>query len=128
MDNFPELINQRDWVFYTNLGQLNIEQYNDAGLSTHYSYSRFTINNSFIGDFLLTPFPGAIFPNITYWPRCLEPRLFIDYKPPYVFVIDPFWPIATVYEQGRYKVVQVRFGHAYEPYAWRIPRRLFSRN
>lgn len=65
------------------------------------------MNNSQIYDFNNDFFPQAIFPNITYTPRCLEPRLYLNFKPPFVFVADPYWPIFRLYEQGRYKVVEV---------------------
>lgn len=63
--------NQRNWTYEIGTGQLDIYNYNDPGLGVHYSYSQFIINNSYIGDFNRAPFPGAIFPNITYQPRCL---------------------------------------------------------
>lgn len=103
-DKFGPIVNDGSWEFATFLGQFEITQINDAGLFVGYSYSSFTLNNSWIYDFPGNTFPATIFPNISFPPRCVEPRLYIDFKPPYVLVLDPFWPIASVYEQGRYKI------------------------
>lgn len=103
-DAFPTLTNNRNWTFNAQYGQLTIANGGNAGLSESYTYARFNMNNSNILDFNGISFPGAIFPNITFAPRCLEPRTYLNFKPAYVFVADPYWPIFTLYEQGRYKV------------------------
>ena len=50
-----------------------------------------------------------LFNNITYSPRCFEPRKYLGFKPPYVFEIDPYWPTVNVYEQGKYKILEVSY-------------------
>jgi hypothetical protein len=30
--------------------------------------------------------------------------MYLDFKPPYVFVANPYWPAVAVYEQGGYKI------------------------
>ena len=109
--SFPEVNNLRNWQYFTSFGQLDILNLDNPGIKVSYSYSALTIKNSQILDFNGDFFPTTIFPNITFPPRCLEPRLYLDFKPPYVLVLDPFWPIATVYEQGRYKILQVGYGY-----------------
>jgi len=111
---FTVLNNQRDWQFLASFGQLDIMQFSNNGISTSYSYARFILNNSQIVDFNGNTFPSAIFPNISFKPRCVEPRLYLDFKPPFVFVADPNWPIFTLYEQGRYKVLQVSLSTVYQ--------------
>ena len=71
---------------------------------TDYVYSTLVIRDSQILDFNGRTFPGAIFNNITYHPRCFGPRIYINYKPPFTFVADEYWPIFHLYEQGRYKI------------------------
>lgn len=97
MSMFSPLNNLRNWQFNALAGQLDISQYNNNGIFVSYSYASFIINNSIITDFNGQTFPAAIFPNITFSPRCLEPRLYLDYKPPFVFVADPYWPVFTLY-------------------------------
>lgn len=70
-------------------------------------YSALTIRDSRIYDFDNQTFPGTLFTNITFEPRCSDPQIYLDFKPPYVFVADPYWPIVTVYEQGGYKIITV---------------------
>jgi len=43
-------------------------------------------------------------------------------------VLDPYWPKATVYEQGRYKIIEVSYNSVYEAHSWQEDRRLFTRN
>lgn len=70
-DMFTVLNNQRDWQFLASFGQLDIMQFSNNGISTSYSYARFTLNNSQIVDFNGNTFPSAIFPNISFKPRCV---------------------------------------------------------
>jgi hypothetical protein len=128
MTQFGPVTNQNNWEFSTLLGQFDIVQINNPGLTISYSYSAFKLNNSLIYDFPGSTFPATIFPNITFPPRCLEPRLYIDFKTPYVLVLDPFWPMASVYEQGRYKIAEVSFGSVYQAQAWQQDRRLQFRS
>jgi len=107
MNVFNTLTNLRNWQFSAALGELRISLAENNGISVSYSYAGFLMNGSRIMDFTGRTFPAAIFPNITYQPRCFEPRLYLDFKPPFVFVADPYWPKFTLYEQGRYKVLEV---------------------
>lgn len=109
VDQFPTIQNLRGWSYSASFGQLNINNNGNAGLGISYTYARFTMNNSNILDFNGRAFPAAIFPNITFAPRCFEPRLYLDFKPPYVFSADPYWPTFTLYEQGRYKVFTMTY-------------------
>jgi hypothetical protein len=74
--------------------------------SVNYQYITFLVNNSQITDINSKTFPSAIFTNISFTPRCVEPRLYLDFKPPFLFVADPYWPVFTLYEQGRYKILE----------------------
>jgi hypothetical protein len=68
----PEPINNlRKWMFSIMAGALEISHYDDPGIYVSYNFAKFTINNSQIYDFNLDFFPAAIFPDITYTPRCL---------------------------------------------------------
>ena len=125
---FGPISNKNRWDFECSFGQFDVYQRDNPGLGVSYSFSAFTLNNSWIYDFPGNTFPGAIFPNITYTPRCLEPRLYINFKPPYVLVMDEYWPIASVYEQGRYKIAEVSYASIYQPQAWQQQRRLEFRN
>lgn len=71
MNMFNTIINNRNWTFSAAAGELSISQNSNAGIYITYSYAGFTINNSQIIDFNGNTFPAAIFPNITYRPRCL---------------------------------------------------------
>jgi hypothetical protein len=68
-------------------------------------YSAFNVINSRIYDFDNKTFPGTLFTNIPLQPRCQEPQIFLDFKPPYLLRADPYWPIVTMYEQGGYKIL-----------------------
>ena len=85
---FGPILNQRNWEFSTFLGQFDIVQFDNPGLSVSYAFSSFKLNNSLIYDFPKNTFPAAIFPNITFTPRCVEPRIFITFKAPYTLVLD----------------------------------------
>lgn len=125
---YNTVTNLRNWDFTAAAAQLTISQTDNNGISISYAYQGFTMNNSQINDFNGNTFPAAIFPNITYTPRCLEPRHYLDFKPPYVFSIDPYWPIFRLYEQGRYKVVEINFNQVIDYQAWQSQYRLQSRN
>lgn len=71
MTSFPSLTNNRSWQFTPSFGQLDITQYDNPGISISYSYANVVVENSLIEDFNLNSFPNAIFPNISYGPRCL---------------------------------------------------------
>lgn len=71
MNMFNTITNNRNWQFSAAAGELTISQNDNNGIYTSYSYAGFTINNSQIVDFNGNTFPAAIFPNITYQPRCL---------------------------------------------------------
>lgn len=105
MDIFNTLTNIRNWQFSAMAGELSISQADNNGIYVSYTFAKFTIKNSQIIDFNDNTFPAAIFPNITYQPRCFEPRLYLNFKPPFVFVADPNWPVFTLYDQGRYKIL-----------------------
>lgn len=124
---FNTLTNIRNWQFSAGAGELTISQADNNGIFISYTYASFNINNSQIEDFNGNTFPAAIFPNITYQPRCFEPRLYLDFKPPFVFVADPNWPVFTLYEQGRYKVLEVSLNNVLEYQAWQDQKRLQSR-
>ena len=113
MTFFPALINARNWQFSASLGQLDISQFDNPGISISYSYANINVNNSLIADFNGNSFPNAIFPNISYNARCYEPRIYIDFKAPFVLVVDPNWPKITAYEQGRYKILEVSYSKVY---------------
>ena len=67
---FGPIVNQRSWEFSTFLGQFDIVQFDNPGLAVSYPFSFFKLNNSLIYDFPKNTFPAAIFPNITFTPRC----------------------------------------------------------
>lgn len=108
--NFPSVKNLRGWTYSVpGSGQASIYLTSNPQIGVDYFYNQFKLNNSQILDFNQNSFPGVIFPNITYNPRCLEPRLYLNFKPPFVFAADPYWPILTVYEQGRYKILEMTY-------------------
>jgi hypothetical protein len=125
---FNTLTNLRNWQFSAAAGELRISLAENDGISVSYPYAGFIMNGSRIVDFIGRTFPAAIFPNITYQPRCFEPRLYLDFKPPFVFVADPYWPKFTLYEQGRYKVLEVSLNSVLQYQAWQDQRRLQFRN
>ena len=118
MTMFNSVTNERNWEFNAGGGQLSITQVENNGITIGYSYAAFTLNNSQILDFNGRTFPASILPNITFQPRCAEPRLYLGFKPPFVFVADPYWPKFTVYEQGRYKVLELSVNTIYQYEAW----------
>jgi hypothetical protein len=69
-DTFNTVNNLRQWQFSAAFGQLAISQYNNNGIMVSYTYAAFSILNSQISDFNGKTFPSAIFPNITFGPRC----------------------------------------------------------
>lgn len=83
---------------------------NDPSRIKNYVYSRFKFNNSQIQDFNSDTFPAAIFPDIKYPPRCFEPRIYINFKAPFLLYADPYWPRVVVMEQGGYKILEVNYG------------------
>lgn len=85
---FGPVTNQRNWDFSVYMGQFEISQLDNPGIAVSYSYSSFKLNNSLIYDFPGNTFPLTIFPNITFQPRCLEPRIYMNYKAPYTLVFD----------------------------------------
>lgn len=85
---FGPIINQKKWEFSTFMGQFEIAQSDNPGLFVAYSFSSFKLNNSLIYDFPGNTFPATIFPNITFTPRCMEPRIYITFKAPYTLVLD----------------------------------------
>lgn len=113
VDQFEPFVNKRDWEFFAGFGQLDIRMFSNPGIAISYTYARFLLNNSLILDFNGDTFPKAIFPNITFQPRCQGPRIYLNYKPPFVFHADPYWPIFTLYEQGRYKVFSMSYNQLY---------------
>jgi hypothetical protein len=70
MNVFNSVLNLRNWQFSAAAGSLEISLYSNNGIYVSYSYASFTINNSVILDFNGNTFPAAIFPNITFQPRC----------------------------------------------------------
>ena len=74
-----------------------------------YVYSQFNISGSQIVTFNGESFPGTLLTNVTFEPRCSEPKHYLDFKAPYVFVADPFWPTVSVYEQGGYKILELSY-------------------
>lgn len=124
MNMFNTITNTRNWQFTAGAGEMGISQADNNGITITYSYASFSINNSQIVDFNGKTFPAAIFPNITYQPRCFEPRLYLDFKPPFLFVADPYWPVFTLYEQGRYKILQVSLNKVFQNQAWQDKRQL----
>ncbi len=71
-----------------------------------YVYSGLRINNSQLIDMSPATFPASIWDKITYQPRCFEPRMYLNYKAPFIIMADPYWPKITVMEQGGYKIFQ----------------------
>jgi hypothetical protein len=128
MNMFDSIVNERNWMFSAQAGQLSISQSDNNAITVSYSYSTFTINNSQIVDFNGNTFPAAIFPNVTFQPRCQEPRLYLNFKPPFLFVANPYWPVFTLYEQGRYKVLEVSLASIFQNSAWQDQYRLQYRN
>ena len=102
--------NKRNWRFSARFGQLTIAFADNPSMRLDYVYSSVMIRDLQIFDFTDSTFPGAIYNNITFHPRCLGPRAYLNFKPPYVFAIDPYWPIVHIYEQGRYEVATIAFG------------------
>lgn len=76
---------------------------------TDYVYSSINIRDTQIFDFADETFPGTLYNNITFPPRCFGPRIYINFKPPYTFVVDPYWPIFHLYEQGGYKIAEIAY-------------------
>lgn len=70
INSFPTVNNLNKWQFIASMGQLDISQYDNSGIIISYSYANININNSQINDFNSNTFPGAIFPNISFYPRC----------------------------------------------------------
>lgn len=70
INNFNTLTNLRNWQFSAAFGELSISLAENNGIFVSYPYAGFIINNSRIVDFTGQTFPAAIFPNITYQPRC----------------------------------------------------------
>ena len=101
--------NERRWKFIAEFGQLTIYYGDNPALKHDYVFSFISIKNSRIYDFSDRSFPASIFNNITFAPRCAEPRIYLEFKPPFVFTIDPYWPVVTLYEQGGYKVIEIPY-------------------
>ena len=74
-----------------------------------YVYSAISIRDSRIYDFSNKTFPATIFNNITFQPRCAEPKIYLDFKAPFVFVADPYWPIVSVFDQGGYRIIEIAY-------------------
>lgn len=106
-DVFPTLTNERGWNFTAQFGQLTIYYAAEPSRKIDYIYAQFEIRDSNIYDFNNRLFPATLFQNITYPPRCSEPRKYLDFQAPFVFVADPYWPIVSVYEQGGYKLFEL---------------------
>lgn len=87
-------------------GQLDVYFDQNPDKAASYVYSRFKFNNSQIEDFNSKTFPSAIFSNITFEPRCFQPRIYLNFKAPYIIMADPYFPKVTVMEQGGYKVFE----------------------
>lgn len=102
---YNPLTNTRGWVFNAQFGQLDIYYAADPGQIISYVYSTFKFNNSEIQDFNGRSFPAAIFSNISYLPRCFQPRTYLDFKPPFIIYADPNWPRLAVIQQGGYKIL-----------------------
>lgn len=109
-DRFDAIENERRWKFIAEYGQLTVYFAENPAIEMNYVYSSFTIRDSRIYDFDNQTLPGTLFTNITLEPRCAEPKIYLDFKPPFVFVADPYWPIVTVYEQGGYKIITLALG------------------
>jgi hypothetical protein len=104
-------VNDRKWRFSAQFGQLTISHEDDPSISIVYIYSTVTVRDSRIYDFRNVSFPGVLFNNISFEPRCSDPQSYIDFKPPYVFVANQYWPSVTVYEQGGYKILDIWLGN-----------------
>jgi len=103
---YGPLVNDNGWGYMAQFGQLDLYFDEDPDKSSSYVYSRFKFNNSQIQDFNSDTFPAAIFSNITFEPRCFEPRVYINFKAPYIIMADRYFPKLTVMEQGGYKVFE----------------------
>lgn len=102
MTRVAPVSNKRNWKYIAEFGQLTIYFAENPAHKLDYVYSSISIKNSQIFDFSDETFPGILYNNITFSPRCFEPRLYLNFKPPFVFTIDPYWPTFKVYEQGKY--------------------------
>ncbi len=109
LDDLGTITNRNDWRFTVAFGELAIFKAQNPEISLDFSFSRIFIENSQILDFNGDSFPGAIFPDIKFPPRCSEPRIYLDFKPPFVFTADPYWPTFTAYDQGGYKIIELSY-------------------
>jgi hypothetical protein len=109
-DQYAAIENERRWKFIAEFGQLTVYYGENPAIKFDHVYSSLTIRDSRIYDFDNQTLPGTLFTNITLEPRCADPKIYLEFKPPYVFVADPYWPIVTVYEQGGYKIITLALG------------------
>ena len=108
-DRFSAFSNLHNWKYIAEIGQLTIYYAPNPAYQINYVYSSIVIRDSRIYDFDNKTFPGILFTNITFEPRCFEPKHYIDFKPPYVFVADPYWPSVSVFDQGGYRIIELAY-------------------
>lgn len=102
-------VNRNNWNFTVKNGELRITSAltgTSFNLFQRYIYSAFKLENSrFIDNVLERQFPTSILNNITYHPSCSRPKVYTSWHAPYTIQADPYWPMVSFYEQGKYKVL-----------------------
>jgi hypothetical protein len=73
----------------------------DSNRNVTYNYSSFNITPSRIYDNFNNTFPYTIIPNVTLNPKC-SGTSDLKLKAPYIFHLDPFWPIFRVLDNSGY--------------------------
>lgn len=73
-----------------------------------YNYSRFSLYPGTFKDSNDSEPPKISFPNVRYEPRCgyLE---YVNFKSPYLFQFDEYWPYFRVSDQTGYPIVEIMF-------------------
>jgi hypothetical protein len=69
-DSFGPISNNMGWTYQAEFGEFDMYLTSNQAIFRGYVYSQFKLISSQIQDFNKNTFPAAIFPNISFSPRC----------------------------------------------------------
>lgn len=97
------------WTFQAQNGTFTMYNSGNSTQSTNYTYLTFYIFPAVLQDIFQSGPPRWVnFPETRFQPRCGYLNYF-SFGSPYVFTMDPYWPILTVKDQTGYPILKLTY-------------------
>jgi len=102
------MTNQGGWTLSASNGRLILTSSTNSNQSISIVYTAFSIFPVAVQDQNGNIPPDVDFPKLRYQPRCgyLE---YFDFKSPYLFSFDQYWPYFKVTDQSGYPIVELAY-------------------